>query len=262
MQSKIVLLLIALLTLCCSRAQGGQIKPESKPEAIRATKLAPGKAWSLHQSSMILGEFDVLINSTGLRAECKRSGIIFVAQAPNWNPTAYSLRSNAIWKAKKESFAPVEDICKSLPILGLPNIWLIPVVRLGQKDVSGFSCESYITTRKWTAEQVKQYQERLVNKTFPRSAEYQATEINLPKPAYGIFEKIYGAPHCALMPIHFTYTTMKGSVAVALRSNTIKQVTPAKNWLNLPVNFKQVKTFNELNMDKGAQAGAEDLFGH
>ncbi len=262
MQSRIVLPLIALFALCCNIVQAEQIKTEPKPEAVRATKLTPGKAWALHQSTMILGEFDVLINSSGLRAECKRSGIVFVAQAPNWNPSAYSLRSNAIWKAKKESFAPIEDICKSLPILGLPNVWLIPVVRLGQKDVSGFACESFITTQKWTADQVKQYQERLINKTFPRSAEYQATEIDLPKPAYGILEKIYGSPHCALMPIRFTYTTMKGSVAVALRSDTIKQVTPPKKWLELPVNLKQVKTFNELNMDQGAQAGAEDLFGN
>ena len=262
MQAKIVLLLVALLTLCCNSTESEEAKPEVKAEAIRATKLGPGKAWSIHQSTIILGEFDVLVNSTGLRAECKRSGITFVARAPNWNPTAYSLRSNSIWKTKKESFAPINDTCKSLPILGLPNIWLIPVVPSGKKNVSGFVCQSYVTPPKWTAEQVKQYQQRMVNKSYPRSAEYQATEIFLPKPAYGLLEKIYGAPACALLPIRFTYTTMKGSIAVALRSDAIKQVTPPKNWLELPVNFKQVKTFNELNMDKGAQAGAEDLFGH
>lgn len=268
MQSRIVLLLIALLSFNFSLGPVELARAEAKNEsknAAKATtvaKLPPGRAWSFHQSSIILGEFDVLVNSSGLRAECRRSGITFIAHAPDWYPIGYSSRSGTIWRTKKESFAPINDTCKSLPILGLPNIWLIPVVHKGHKDVSGFACESFITTQKWTAEQVKQFEQHLVNKSVPRSAEYQATEIDLPKQAYGILEKIYGAPTCALMPIHFSYTTMKGSVAIALRTDSVKQATPPKNWLEIPPKLKPVKTFNELNMDQGAQAGAEDLFGN
>jgi hypothetical protein len=147
-------------------------------------------------------------------------------------------------------------------MLGLPSIWLIPVVQTGTKDVSGFCCISHSTTPKWNFDQVKQYQQSLVNREAPRLAEYQACEINLPKPAYDILERIYGAPHCALMPIQFVYTRMKGSKTVALRTESVRQVTPAKNWLEKPPNLKSVKTFNELNMDRGAQAAAEDLFGN
>jgi hypothetical protein len=55
---------------------------------------------------------------------------------------------------------------------------------------------------------------------------------------------------------------MTRNTAIALSTESCQIITPPKNWLDIPANLKPVKTFNELNMDKGAQAGAEDLFGH
>lgn len=262
-QTRLALLLVVLLFISIEPVfSGPSYKAESALFNGKTTKLPPGKAWSLRQKSLILGEFDVFFNGSGLRASCKRSGITFIARPPLWNPIGFSLLSGNIWRPKLANFAPVNDMCKSLPMLGLPNIWLIPVEHVGRKEDSGFTCENFSTTKAWSKDQLKQYSQGLVQKTSPYAAEYQATNVNLPAPACRILEQIYGVPSCSLLPIHFTYKKMTHNTNIALETTSCQIVTPPKNWLDLPVNLKAVKTFNELNMDRGAQAGAEDLFGH
>lgn len=262
-QSRLSLLLIVLLYICLEPVYSAPVYNASIAQFNgKTSKLPQGKAWSLHQRSLILGEFDVFFNSTGLRASCKRSGLTFIAKPPLWNPIGFSTFSGSIWKPKRENFAPVNDMCKSLPMLGLPNIWLIPVEHVGRKDVSGFTCDSFKTSQKWTKDQLRQYSQGLMQRTSPMSAEYQAANVNLPGPACQILEQIYGVPSCSLLPIHFTYMKMTHSTGIGLSTESCHIVTPPKNWLDLPANLKPVKSFNELNMDKGAQAGAEDLFGH
>lgn len=268
MRSSIVSLSTALLLTCTQQAFAGSatVAPNlksNKPEAqAKITKVPPGKLLALHQSSLILGDFDVLIGTEGLKASCKRSGITFVSRPPAWNPVGYSSFSRAVWKPPRTNFSPINDMCKSLPMLGLPNTWSIPVVRTGQKDVSGFTCESFSTTQAWTKEQVKQYNQGLIQRTSPRSADYNGANLGLPAAACQILERIYGVPSCSLLPIHFTYDKLRRSIGVGLKTESYNIVIPPKNWLDIPAEYKTVKTFNELNMDKGAQAGAEDLFGH
>lgn len=261
-QSRLALLLIALLIISIEPVYSGpSYKAESAKFNGKTTKLPQGKAWSLRQKSLILGEFDVLFNGSGLRASCKRSGITFIARPPLWNPIGFSLLSGNIWKPKKENFSPVNDMCKSLSMLGLPNIWLIPVEHVGRKEVSGFTCDSFSTTQAWSKDQYKQYSQGLMQRTSPWAAEYQAANVNLPAPACRILEQIYGVPSCSLLPINFKYKKMTRNTSTALTTQSCQIVTPPKNWLDLPANLKTVNTFNALNMDKGAQAGAEDLFG-
>lgn len=262
-QSRLALLITVLLFASIEPAYSGpSFKAETSLFNGKTTKLPLGKAWSLRQKSLILGEFDVFFNGSGLRASCKRSGITFIARPPLWNPIGFSIFSGNIWQPKREDFAPVNDMCKSLPMLGLPNIWLIPVVHVGHKEASGFTCENFSTTQAWSRDQYKQFDQGFMQRTSPSAAEYQAANVNLPKPACQILEQIYGVPSCSLLPIHFTYRKMTRNTAIALSTESCQIITPPKNWLDIPANLKPVKTFNELNMDKGAQAGAEDLFGH
>ncbi|MBP9093968.1 hypothetical protein KBI23_23300 [bacterium] len=262
MQSRLALLLIVLLSISLEAVYSA---PPYKAAVAqfngKPTNLPPGKAWSLRQKSLILGEYEVFVSNVGLRASCKRSGLTFIARAPLWNPIGFSTLSGNIWRPKKENFAPVNDMCKSLSMLGLPNIWLIPVEHIGRKEASGFTCDNFSTTQAWTKDQLKQYSQGLIQRTSPYAAEYQAANVSLPKPACQILEQIYGVPSCSLLPIRFTYKKMTHNTNIALETTSCQIATPPKNWLDLPVNLKAVKTFNELNMDKGAQAGAEDLFG-
>ena len=262
-QSKLALLLIVLLYISLEPVYSAPAyKAETAQFNGKTTKLPPGKAWSLHQKSLILGEFDVFVSSAGLRASCKRSGLTFIAKPPLWSPIGFSIFSGSIWRPNRENFAPVNDMCKSLPMLGLPNIWLIPVEHVGRKEESGFTCDNFSTSKAWSKDQLKQYSQGLTQRTTPLSAEYQAANVNLPGPACQILEQIYGVPSCSLLPIHFTYMKMTHTIGTCLSTQSCQIATPPKNWLDVPANLKPVKTFNELNMDKGAQAGAEDLFGN
>jgi len=110
----------------------------------------------MHHKTLILGEFDLLINKAGLRAACKRSGITFVAQAPAWRAVAFSTRSGAIWRPAPVKFRPVHEQWNSLAVIGLPGIWLIPVVRTGQGEISGFKCVSFATSDQWVRQQAGQ----------------------------------------------------------------------------------------------------------
>jgi hypothetical protein len=277
MQSKIVFLLIvaffATMKACNASPSSSHAGSHSatapvvknqavKTDYVKFTKLPPGKALALHQRCLILGDFDVLISATGLNATCKRSGITFISRPPLWNPVGYSLFSRSVWKPQRATFAPIDDMCKALPILGLPNIWLIPVVHIGKKVVSGFNCESFATTAAWHKEQVKQFDQGLIRRTSPHSAKYDGADIGLPKAVCQNLEHVYGVPSCSLLPINFTYDKFSGAVGKGLETDSCEIVTAPKNWLDVPAGYKTVKTFNELNMDKGAQAGAEDLFGH
>ncbi|CAN5526256.1 hypothetical protein BH11CYA1_BH11CYA1_41430 [soil metagenome] len=272
MQLKLVLLLITVISNTLPVA-AGPIPARPSPAAlmqksqaaqknqVKFTKLPAGKAFALQQSSLILGEYDVLINSLGVKASCKRSGITFVAVPPLWNPVGYSTFSKSIWKSQRANFSPINDTCKSLPMLGLPSIWLIPVEHSGQKVSSGFNCETFATTPAWSNEQAKSFKQGLIQNTAPVSAKYEAANVGLPAPACQVLEKIFGTPSCSFLPIHFTFLKFNKNSSTGLETFSCHVVTPAKDWLDTPTNYKTVKTFGELNMDKGSQAGAEILFG-
>ncbi len=160
------------------------------------------------------------------------------------------------------NFRPVHEQWHSLAVIGIPGIWLTPVVRTGQSELSGFKCERYATSDQWVRQQVVQLKQKLINLSYPRSAVYHAAQLNLPTKACVILEQIYGVPSCSLLPVEFRYTSFRNNVTVAMQTLSCRIVTPPKDWLAIPAGLKTVGTFADVNMDKGAESGAQELFGN
>lgn len=231
---------------------------------IQASKLslAAGQAWNLNQSSLIMGEYDVLVNKEGIKATCSRSGLTFVAKAPEWKPLGYSQRAKALWQPKSnEEFNPSAGPCKVLAIGGIPALSSIPLVHQGTKTIQGLVCENFVTSEEWTKRQGDLVKQDRVNSRSARKAQFQAAELNLPKPSYTILEQIYGLPRYPLAPIFYNYVSFQHAVKPVLVTNNIKVSKVPKDWLAIPKGLHIVRDAQDLNLDQTAQSGMENLFG-
>lgn len=238
------------------------IPPQTLQPAVHAGKrLRKGEVWHLKQSSILLGDYDVDVNAVGLRASCQRSGLVFVAAAPDWKAVCYNERAGNIWRPEKKDFTPAYSMFKSLNIAGMPSVSTLPLVESKKTKVLGFECNTYKTTAKFTSEQKAQLDQRLITSRFPREAEYRAARALLPVPACRLLENIFGMPAYGEMPLFYSYISFGHAVKSVLLTHSCAVVPEPKNWLSVPRQGKLVKNFAELNMDKGAESGIENLFG-
>ncbi len=255
-----VLFLFAITT-------GAQTAIAANPPNASAHKVAllpppgAGQVWSLKQTSILLGDFEVLVSSSGLRAFCPRSGITFVARPPLWQPIGFSSRSRSIWYATTAQFHPADALMKSLSVFGgMPNVSNIPLHKRGRKVVHGLDCVDMSTDEKYSAAQLEQCNQGFISRMQARSAEYQGAQVAVPAPALNLLACIYGLPNGTTLPIFFRFINFNHGVKLVLMTEKCLVVTPGKDWLNLPTDYKRVNTFQELQMDAGAKSGVENLF--
>ena len=222
---------------------------------------AAGQVWSLRQSSILLGDFDVLVGVSGLRASCKRSGITFVSRPPLWQPIGFSGRSQSVWYTTAAQFHPAEALMKSLSVFGgIPNVSNIPLHKRGRKVVYGLDCLDMATDEKYAAAQLVQCKQGYISNLQARSAEYQGAQLGLPAPVLTMLENIYGLPHGNTLPLFFRYINFNHGVKLILMTKSCSVTTPANDWLAVPSGLKKVSSFQELQMDAGAKSGIENLF--
>lgn len=255
---------VALLsqTNTCYAKTPSLIPQNEKYLAAKNKSLSAGQAWLLNQTSLIMGEYEVYVNKDGLRAYCSRSGLTFIAKAPDWKPLGYSLRAKSLWQPKSsDEFNPSAGPFKILAIGGIPALPSIPLVHKGTIDIQGLHCENFSTSDEWTNAQSKLVGERKVNARSPRKAQLQAAELNVPKPAYTILAQIYGLPRYPLAPIFYNYVSFQHAVKPVLVTNSTKVTKVPKDWLSIPKGLKSVNNAQNLNLDQTAQSGMENLFG-
>lgn len=258
----IVLALILSQNNICYGKTPNLIPQNEKYIATKNKSLSAGQAWNLNQSSLIMGEYEVFINKDGLRAHCSRSGLTFTAKAPDWKPVGFSLRAKSLWQPRSsDEFNPSAGPFKILAIGGIPALPSIPLVHKGTKDIQGLHCENFATSDEWTNAQTKLVGEGKFNSRSARKAQFQAAELNVPKPAYTILEQIYGLPRYPLAPIFYNYVSFQHAVKPVLVTNSIKVTKVPKDWLSVPKGLKSVKNAQDLNLDQTAQSGMENLFG-
>lgn len=247
---------------CCIAKDPIAISKTEKYHPASNRNLAPGEAWSLHQTSLIMGEYDVLLNKEGIKASCSRSGLTFIAKAPEWKPLGYSQRAKALWQPKgSEEFNPSAGPFKVLAIGGIPALPSIPLVHQGTKTIQGLVCENFVTSEEWSKKQGDLVNQDKFNIRSARKAQFQAAELNLPKPTYTILEQIYGLPRYPLAPIFYNYVSFQHAVKPVLVTNNIKVSKVPKDWLVVPKGLRIVKDAQDLNLDQTAQSGMENLFG-
>lgn len=260
-QARLFVLFLFAITIGAQAAIAAK-PPIAHPSAVAL--LPPpgaGQVWSLEQNSILLGDFDVQISKCGLRAFCRRSGITFVARPPLWQPVCFSSRSQSIWYATTAQFNPADTLMKSMTVFGgVPIVSNIPLRKRGRKIVHGLDCVDMSTDAKYAAAQLEQCRQGSISKLHARTAEYQGAQLPLPAGALTVLTRIYGVPAGNTLPVFFCYINFNHSVKLVLMTNKCSVVTPGKDWLKVPTNFKKVNSFQELQMDPGAKLGVENLF--
>ncbi|MFA6211406.1 MAG: hypothetical protein WCT03_26635 [Candidatus Obscuribacterales bacterium] len=230
-------------------------------DLIRGKKPGVNQVWKLQQHGIVFGDVDVYFNASAMRADCPRSGVVIVAQAPRFEVVAYNLRSNSIWKPTREKFAPADVMLKSLTLAGLPSASKFPLVASAPKIVNGLTCQTYSSPPAWTKQQIDLFKDKRFSDRFPRKAEFQGVDLRLPKDIYYILEKIDGAPNIPLLTLNYGYTCLGHTNTNIVVSNNCRIVDAPKDWLKIPTGMKTVAAFQALNMDQAVESGINDLFG-
>lgn len=232
--------------------------PSTKIAAVKP--LRKGEVWHLKQSSILLGDYEVLVNSVGLRASCARSGLTFVASAPEWKAVGFNERKRLIWKPLRRDFTPASSMYKALNVVGMPSVANLPLVGAEKTRVLGFDCETYKTSAQFSAEQKAQLKQGLITTRFPREAEYRAARALLPVPVCHLLEDIFGMPDYGALPLFYSFISFGHGVKSVLLTSACTVEAEPRDWLKVPQQFKTVKAFIDLNLDKESESGLENLF--
>ena len=219
------------------------------------------QVWALEQQHDYMGPCKVYLCSEAMRVDYVRNGITIISRPPDWMVIAFSpiIKKYSVTKpqAVRGVFTFAMTMGTGRDVAGLP------LSLQGHCTTSGIKAASYITTKKFEDEQMREFANHEIHPSSVRSAVYQvADSLKTPAQQNFIMARIYGCPVSEGIPLELTYKRVRAGQITYLSTKSCKKTSvPASNF-NLPSGYSRVPSMGSLLAETNSGKGGIGLILH
>lgn len=221
---------------------------------------APKSAdWQLVQKSRTFGIHIVSISPNAFRISNKKSGISYLAKAPNWDVYVTNDITKVYHVQKFDKFQRLGT--RAMVLFGEPIFTSLKMKSTPEKVSSaGQDCIAYVTTQESERSQLREIQEKRQNKRAAVSANLKlSNKISSGDRAGVILERIYGLPEIKGIPMEFLYKTLVGKQKLELATEKAEQAKFKPSDFAMPASYRKVSKPEEVFQDSMGNASMDNM---
>jgi hypothetical protein len=226
--------------------------PGQAPAAI-ADQQNPAEvdAYSLYQTSAVLGDKDVFLSSNAVKVVDRKSGTGLVSQGPVWKVYLLNPRSRRICSYALTKYPGIGKETSSITG-GIP-LSDLPLKRGVKSTVNGIPAVSCETSKAFESKQQKDLERAFAGPRFVKWGQLliadQGPLDKLPRQAKSILCRFYGVPEFAGqgLPLQFKYVDLADVLHTLLLTNTFKTTKLPANAFDPPKDYSIVADTTKLD---------------
>ncbi len=226
-------------------------------EAICATPKSAD--WKVIQKSRTFGIHTVLISPNAFRISNKKSGITYLAKAPNWDVYITNDITKVYHVQKFDKFQRLGT--RAMVLFGEPVFTSLKMKPTTEKVSSaGQDCVAYVTTPESERFQIREVEEKRQNKRAAISAHLKLShKISSGDRAGIILERIYGLPELKGIPMEFMYKTLIGKQKLELSTEKAEQVKFKPSDFAMQSSYRKVAKQEDVFQDGMGTASMDNM---
>jgi hypothetical protein len=236
----------------------------NQSSAIAAPATSPDQCWELMQTSLLAGNFRVIVTAKAFRIESIGHRYVIISKAPDWRVYAFNPLSKTVFESDAKKFKG--DLASGTGALGgyLENL---PVIRAPQKPAKYLgeaAFKTHVDNPKPQDAMPKAktgFNSVFFNTGDVLSADYWTwgrTDL-VPRTLPVVLNKIYKLPQSKDLPLKLLTLNTERETHSELETKTIKRIPLDPKIFILPPNLRAVKEDIEVANDGRRQNSVKNL---
>jgi hypothetical protein len=203
--------------------------------------------WKLVQMCRDTGETFICLSDKAVKIETKRTQIIVISKAPDWNVYIFSNLTKAIIKLDLAHYDGQFHMVYAA--FGNPNFTTAPLCKFEDTKLWNIPIEKHHTLPNYAAQQINLYHARAFSGIFPRYVEYwTAPSLSHSKQICTVLSRNYGCPDLHAVPIQLTWLpVVQDPKETQLRTIKCDPASFTDKDFEVPKGYKAVKEYQQVN---------------
>jgi hypothetical protein len=215
------------------------------PSPSRSQDDTTQEGWSMHQTSQLMGEFDVLESPKGVIATSSKKAISLLCIAPFKEVVLFSDRTKKYSTTTFEKFRCTVDNTSTVVNGGLVSD--IPILKLPDKTFEKVNAHVFQSTRNFTQVQIEKNKRREIPNRAVMNLSCYSTEDFKQDPHVGVvLSRFYGMPKMPGIPIFAAIVDLGTDKSHFLTTTAIKKTRVKDSSFVLPSSYQKVARHEDI----------------